>query len=432
MKTLVRWAARLYPAAWRARYAVELEALLEDVGPGGRDLWDILRGALLMHMRMTGLSFWKILASGALAGVLAAGVWSAKHPDRYVSTAVLRMSLAPSPPPADPQWTAMLHLMEMQRAVLSRTSLSSIIQQQNLYPDERDQLPMEDVVLLMRNRDLRIQPTSAAGESAFSVEFAYRNPAAAQATVSAVVSSLIDENLHASRRADDSFTIMVLDPASLPSQPTGPNRLRMVGNGLGAGLLLGLVCGAIWSVVRNQKRLTFRRIGGFALAGMTLGLIVAYLIPDEFVSIAVLHSDREDTLRTTIQQVLSDESLAVIAHRNGLFPRELSRGSMKDVARKVRESVRVENVPQRANGSRGVFVISFTYPDRLKAQHATRDLVAGFTGIPQSPTVVLDPPSLPQGPFFPNRTVIALLGTIAGIVLGVAASHLRKIAPATA
>ena len=106
MKTLVKWAARLYPAAWRARYAVELEALLEDVGPGGRDLCDILRGALLMHVRITGLSFWKILASGALAGVLAAAIWSAKHPDRYVWTAVLRMSLAPSPLPADPRWTA--------------------------------------------------------------------------------------------------------------------------------------------------------------------------------------------------------------------------------------------------------------------------------------------------------------------------------------
>jgi len=31
MKTLVRWAVRLYPAAWRARYGVEMEALLEEL-----------------------------------------------------------------------------------------------------------------------------------------------------------------------------------------------------------------------------------------------------------------------------------------------------------------------------------------------------------------------------------------------------------------
>ena len=72
MKTLARWVARLYPAAWRARYAVELEALLEDVGPGAGDLWDIARGALFMQM--TSVSFWKIVAGCAVAGTLAAGI----------------------------------------------------------------------------------------------------------------------------------------------------------------------------------------------------------------------------------------------------------------------------------------------------------------------------------------------------------------------
>src|ERR1035438_9844257 len=93
MKTLVQWAVRLYPAAWRARYGEELDALLEDAGPGGGDLWDIVRGALFM--RMTSLSFWKILAGCALAGVLAAGIWSVTVPERYVSTAVMRIDAAP-------------------------------------------------------------------------------------------------------------------------------------------------------------------------------------------------------------------------------------------------------------------------------------------------------------------------------------------------
>ncbi len=77
------------------------------------------------------------------------------------------------------------------------------------------------------------------------------------------------------------------------------------------------------------------------------------------------------------------------------------------------------------------FTISFRYPDRWKAQQATRDLVVRFTGAPPHAAEILDPPSLPDGPIFPNRRVIALLGTIAGIVLGVAASHLRKMTPAT-
>jgi hypothetical protein len=432
MKTLMRWAARLYPPAWRQRYGVELEALIDDVGPGGRDVWDILRGALLMHLRMTGLSFGKILAACALAGIVVAGIWSSTLRDRYVSTAVMRMNVAPVSSPADPRWAVMHHLLIMEQAVLSRSSLSSIIQQESLYPDERKKLPLEDIVLLMRNRDLRIQPTISAGQSAFTVEFTGENPTAAQATVNAIVKALVEENLHMSTGGLDRARVELLAPASLPSQPTGPNRLRVIGNGLGAGLLLGLLTGGIWTVVRGKKRLTLRRIAGFAVAGMLVGLIVAYLIPNEFVSMAVLRTNPENTLLTTIHYVLSDDSLAAIARRNGLFARELDRGDIQTVTRKMREAIRVENVHRSGASVRGAFILSFTYPDREKAYHAVRDLVGLFTGVPQSPTEVLDPASYPQGPFFPNRPVIALLGTLAGIFLGVAASHLRKPTPAAA
>ena len=89
MRTLARWVARLYPEAWRLRYGVELEALLEDVGPGAGDLWDLARGALFMQM--TNVSFWKIVAGCAVAGTLAAGIVASTLPDRYVSTAVIRI-----------------------------------------------------------------------------------------------------------------------------------------------------------------------------------------------------------------------------------------------------------------------------------------------------------------------------------------------------
>jgi hypothetical protein len=42
MRTLIRWAARLYPATWRNRYAAELEALLEDISPSLGDVCDVL------------------------------------------------------------------------------------------------------------------------------------------------------------------------------------------------------------------------------------------------------------------------------------------------------------------------------------------------------------------------------------------------------
>ena len=97
---------------------------------------------------------------------------------------------------------------------------------------------------------------------------------------------------------------------------------------------------------------------------------------------------------------------------------------MNDAARKMRDSIRVQKV--QAGLFADAFMISFRYPDRFQAQQATRDLVARFTGAPQSTTEILDPASDPSAPAFPNRALIALLGTIAGILLGLAASRFRR------
>lgn len=46
MRTLIHWAARLYPAAWRNRYAAEFDALLDDISPSLGDLCDVLGDVL--------------------------------------------------------------------------------------------------------------------------------------------------------------------------------------------------------------------------------------------------------------------------------------------------------------------------------------------------------------------------------------------------
>jgi hypothetical protein len=360
MRTLVRWAARLYPAAWRKRYGVEMDALLEDAGAGGGDLWDIVRGALFMQM--TSLSFWKILAGCTLAGVLAAGVWSATLPKRYGSTAVMRIGGGPA---------SLDHLQAVQQATLSRASLAEIILRPNLnlYPDERKKVALEDVIQEMRNRDLRIQsmPANKPGELTFAVSFNNENPAAAQATVRAIVTALTEQNVQFSRQEGSGAANMeVLDPASLPSRPEGPNRMRVMGSGLGAGLMLGLVCGAIWSIVRRKERWSFRRIGGFAAAGMALGLTIAFLIPSEFVSTTVLRTADGNKLQSTIALVLSDDSLAAIIREDHLYSRELSRSSMHDVVRKMRdEHIRVQTIQLSPSARWAAFTISFRYSDRL-------------------------------------------------------------------
>jgi hypothetical protein len=287
---------------------------------------------------------------------------------------------------------------------------------------------MEDVIEQMRTHDLKIHPSNVAGRPVFAVEFANENPAVAQATVSDIVASLIEQNLKVSQRPGNSITtVEVLDPASLPSQPVSPNRLRIVVSGLGTGLLLGIACGAIWSKLRGKQPWNFRRIGGFAAAGMALGIMIAFLIPDEFVSTAVLRSANGVQSRSAVERLLSDDYLAAIVRRHDLFPREVRSGGMSGATRKMRESIRVQTVlPQRLSGPNDAFVISFQYPDRWKAQQVTRDLVAGLMGVAQPPTEVLDPANLPQAPIFPNRPVIAMFGTVTGILLGLAASKFRR------
>ncbi len=49
MKHWVRLASRFYPASWRRRYAVEFDALLDEVDIGWKDVFDILKEALTMQ-----------------------------------------------------------------------------------------------------------------------------------------------------------------------------------------------------------------------------------------------------------------------------------------------------------------------------------------------------------------------------------------------
>ena len=65
------------------------------------------------------------------------------------------------------------------------------------------------------------------------------------------------------------------------------------------------------------------------------------------------------------------------------------------------------------------------------AQHVTRALIAawiasGSAGPSATVTEVLDPPTIPASAYSPNRLVITLMGTFAGLLLGFAASRFRR------
>ena len=98
-------------------------------------------------------------------------------------------------------------IIQMEGAILSRTSLSNLIQSPdlNLYPSDRAKLPIEDVIEVMKAKDLRIDITSAAAASpgkhasAFKISFQYQNRFKAQQTVQKLITRFIDENQNSQR-----------------------------------------------------------------------------------------------------------------------------------------------------------------------------------------------------------------------------------------
>jgi len=82
MRILLKFAANLYSAWWRARYGPEFAALLEDAPPRWTDVLDLFKGALKMQIiRPT------IIATCAVAGVLLVFAASVTMTTRYASTA---------------------------------------------------------------------------------------------------------------------------------------------------------------------------------------------------------------------------------------------------------------------------------------------------------------------------------------------------------
>ena len=172
-----------------------------------------------------------------------------------MSTAVLRLVSA-DPRSAKSAVAAGEHVQEMLRQVLSRDSLAEIIQQPalQLYARERRRQPLDEVVQRMSDRDLRV---TSLGDSpfggrptAFRISFEYSDAAKAYSCVQALVAKFMEgampaqfvtfASTAASQRNPTPAYLEVLDTASMPERPVGPNRAAIGAAGGLGGLLLGL------------------------------------------------------------------------------------------------------------------------------------------------------------------------------------------------
>ncbi len=228
---LRRFLIRLYPQAWRKRYGAEFEVLLEDSGRGNGEIFDVLKEGVSMRVRS---GEFRYIVAFAMAGLLIAGGISFSIPNRYRSTAVVEVrnaSVMNSQSLTD--W-----VIDLERSVLSRTSLSNLIRTLNLYPAERARMPIENVIEVMKSRDLRIfigQTPKKPGNSAFQVAFTGGDRVLASRVTASLTQSLF------AALASQSKDVRILDPASLPTTPLSPNRLTISIAGSVAGLFCGLL-----------------------------------------------------------------------------------------------------------------------------------------------------------------------------------------------
>jgi polysaccharide chain length determinant protein (PEP-CTERM system associated) len=135
---------------------------------------------------------------------------------------------------------------------------------------------------------------------------------------------------------------------------------------------------------------------GPMFGGLVVAVVVAFMWPDTYVSQAVmritpqqvsanlmptvLNMQMQQRLASMQQEILSRNSLAEMIQRPALdlYRKERQRYPMEDVIQDMRNKIRIQSV-DTGGGRSSAFVISFSYPDRFKAQAVVRELVTKFT-----------------------------------------------------
>jgi hypothetical protein len=344
LEPLLEIVVRLYPAAWRERYGEEFSALLEDVPPRWRDLFDVVKGAIAMQVSQNRALRRTALTS--LAGLLIAFAVSFIEPP-HSSIATLR---APNP----------LVVSYISQQALKRTSLADLILRYDLYHRDLYRWPMDEITDEMR-RAIRIE-SDRQHPPAFTVQFQYPDRLKAQAVVGDLA-ALYAKEYH----RFDGASVELLDAASLPGTPLRAFHFAWLLWGLGIGLLAG--------VVMQRSFLWSLEMAGFGLIGLAIVTGVSYIVPDRYVSTAIVAGNLSVPAPAAIQ---------------------------------------VQEIPMPPNTPK-VYVLSAADTGRLRAQYALRDAI---TSVRPQITDVIQSASLPELPDSPNRLFPALGGLLAGFAIG--------------
>jgi len=167
-------------------------------------------------------------------------------------------------------------------------------------------------------------------------------------------------------------------------------------------------------------------------AGLLTGLAVSFLVPNVYVSEAVLRidsghltTDRLD-MRYAEDEVESRTNLSRIIMTTGLYRSDLKVEPLEDVIDEMRRHIGID--PIASDGRGAAFRIRFDYGDKTKARQTAAALVDSFQKyIPDLPRhnaqyagermIVLDNASLLAEPVWPTKTVLLGGGFLAGVLI---------------
>jgi succinoglycan biosynthesis transport protein ExoP len=159
-----------------------------------------------------------------LAGTVIAIVVAFALPNVYVSQAEMQITpaqISESIVKTTVNQQLTDRIMQMENEILSRTTLSNIIQDPrlDLYKSDRAREPIEDVIETMRTRDIKIKIDALPGDglrraSAFSIAFSYPDRIKAQQTVQALMTKFQDSNLNTQATQQKVVTNYVHDELS--------------------------------------------------------------------------------------------------------------------------------------------------------------------------------------------------------------------------
>jgi polysaccharide chain length determinant protein (PEP-CTERM system associated) len=154
---------------------------------------------LMKYVRLFRARWWMVVLPAVVLGPMAT-LYSMRLPDKFRSSTVILVtpqkvpsSFVTSTVTADIQD----RLSTIRQQVLSRTALETVIQELGLFPKQRSERTMEEVVELMR-KDISITVARDGREAnSFGISFSYQDPRLAMQVAGKLATLFIDGNLKA-------------------------------------------------------------------------------------------------------------------------------------------------------------------------------------------------------------------------------------------